>query len=123
MIENTCRHGFTFLIFPLSVRPCPCLRKPTYALLGRTEIPTFGRQLTDLVTSLSDEERNELRETAVAVIDSCRTVEYFELTRLTAYMGFLRSLSQFEEENTEKDAERFRKLCSIYDDVQKRKPY
>ena len=89
----------------------------------REEIPTFGRQLTDLVTSLSDEERNELRETADAVIDSCRTVEYFELTRLTAYMGFLRSLSQFEEENTEKDAERFRKLCSIYDDVQKRKPY
>jgi len=85
----------------------------------REEIPMFGRHLTDLVTSLSDEERNELRETADAVIDSCRTVEYFELTRLTAYMGFLRSLSQFEEENTEKDAERFRKLCSIYDDVQK----
>jgi len=37
MIENTCRHGFTFRIFPLSVRLCPFLRKPTYELLGRTK--------------------------------------------------------------------------------------
>ena len=87
----------------------------------REEMPMFGRRLESLVTSLSDEERNELRETADAVIDRCIPVDYFELTRLTAYIGFLRSLSQFEKANKEKDAERFRKLCSIYDEMQKTK--
>lgn len=87
----------------------------------REEIPMFGGKLTDLATSLSDDERHELREKADAVIDGYTTVDDLELTRLTAYMGFLRSLSQFEEENTVKDTERFRKLCVIYDDMQKRK--
>ena len=37
MIENTCGHGFTFRIFPLSVKPCLFLCKTTYSLAGRTE--------------------------------------------------------------------------------------
>jgi len=87
----------------------------------RAEVPMLGQQLADFATSLSDKERNELRETADSVIDGCRSVEDYELTRLTAYVGFLRSLSESEEENTEKDAERFRKLCAMYDNMQKQK--
>ena len=40
MIENTCRHGFTFLVFPVSVRPCLFFRKPAYPLPGRANILT-----------------------------------------------------------------------------------
>ena len=54
MIENTCRHGFTFLVFPASVRPCLFFRKPAYPLTGRADIlwDIIQYDLPELITAL-----------------------------------------------------------------------
>jgi len=98
------------------------LRKLVYyaSELDEDEVRKLKADLTDhIVSTMSDYERKQVRETTDDVIDGGEQLEEHELTWLTYRMGNI--LLQSEEENTKEDAERFRQLCVIYDDLQKQK--
>lgn len=101
----------------------PTLRNLNYfvSVLGKNEVRKLKTGLIKPLlrdSVMSDEEREQVREMADAVVDGGEQLGKYEFTWLTFTMGNL--LLQSEEENTEEDAERFRQLCVIYDDLQKR---
>jgi len=86
--------------------------------LGKDELQKFKIDLSKgIIITQGNEECKQVREIVDVVIHSGEQLKEHELTWLTFHMGTL--LLQPEEENTE-DAERFRQLCVIYDDLQKR---
>ena len=90
--------------------------------LRKDEVQKLKTDLSKFIfrdSTMSDEERKQVREMADAVVDRSEQLQDDEFTWLTFSMGNL--LLQSEEENTEGDAERFRQLCVMYDDLQKRK--
>lgn len=85
------------------------------SLISRTT--NIMDDLRDLM--MTDEKRKQMRTMADALVDGSEKLEDHEFTWLTINIGNL--LLQSEEENTERDAERFRQLYVMYDDLQKRK--
>jgi len=86
--------------------------------LGKEELQKVKTDLSKgIVMTMGNEERKQVREVVDLVIHSDEQLKEHEFIWLIFHMGSF--LLQPEEENTE-DPERFRQLCVMYDDLQKR---
>ncbi len=77
----------------------------------------------DKIVAPTSEVRKEVRDITDVVIDTGEPLEEIDLTMLRLYMGFtlLQSNEENDEENKEKDAERYIQLSAIYNDVMRRR--
>ncbi len=86
--------------------------------LGKDELQKVKTDLSKgIVMTMDNDKREQVREVVDLVIHSDEQLKEHEFTWLIFHMGSL--LLQPEEENTE-DPGRFRQLCVMYDDLQKR---